>query len=219
MARRAFQDEDHAGIAMLKLYLSPGACSLAPHIVLEEIGAAYETEVVNLRAGEQKRPEYLAVNPKGAVPALATDHGVLTENVAVLAYLAARHPEAGLAPSNDIFAQACQTSFNAFLASSVHPNLGKLLFHPPADDAAKAELREVTMAKLRLIEDSLFVGPWALGQRYCTSDPYLFVFERWARAGRLLDPATFPRMNAHLDRIQERPAVQRALAAEGLSKV
>lgn len=203
---------------MMKLYYSPGACSLAPHVVLEEIGAPYEVQALNLKAGDQRRPEYLAANPKGAVPALSTDHGVLTENVAILNYLAAKHPEAGLAPVNDVYAQAALTSFNAFLGSSVHPNIGKLLFYP-LDAEAKAAQREVTLAKLRLIENSLFVGPWAMGQRYSLADPYLMVFERWARAAGLLDPSEFPRMNAHLDAVQARPAVQSVLAKEGLTAV
>lgn len=202
----------------MKLYYSPGACSLAPHVVLEEIGAPYEAQAINFKKGEQKTPDYLAKNPKGAVPALETDQGVLTENVAILNYLAAIHPEAGLAPTGDAYAAATLTSFNAFLGSSVHPNIGKLLFYPLSDEE-KAKQREVALAKLRLIEDSLLAGPWALGEAYTVADPYLMVFERWARAGGLLDAAEFPRMNAHLDAIQARPAVERTLASEGLSKV
>ncbi len=203
---------------MTKLYYSPGVCSLAPHIVLEEIGAPYEIEAVNLKAGEQRRPEFLARNPKGAVPALDTDHGVLTENTAILTYLAAIHPEAGLAPTGDAWAQAGLTSFLSFLASSIHPNIGKLLFYP-LDAEAKAAQREVTLAKLRLIEDGLLVAPWALGEAYSVADPYLMVFERWARSGGLLTAADFPRMNAHLDAVQARPAVERALTQEGIAKV
>lgn len=203
---------------MLKLYLSPGACSLAAHAVLEEIGAPYETQVVKLREGEHKQPAYLAINPKGAVPALATDHGVLTENVAILNYLAAKHPEGGLAPLNDVFAQARLTSFNGFLGSSMHPAIGKLLFSRPAlEGEARVQQQELALSKLRLLEDSMFVGPWALGPNYSVADPYLMVFERWARQAALLDAEAFPKLNGHLDRVQDRPAVQRALAAEGLS--
>ncbi len=203
---------------MFKLYYSPGACSLAAHTVLEEIGAPYEAQVVNLREGEHKQPTYLAINPKGAVPALATEHGVLTENVAILNYLAAKHPEAGLAPINDVYATASLTSFNGFLGSSVHPAIGKLMFsRPPMEGEARSQQQDLTMTKLRLLEDSLFVGPWALGSKFSVADPYLMVFERWARQGGLLDASGFPKLNEHLDRIQQRPATQRALAAEGLS--
>lgn len=203
---------------MFKLFYSPGACSLAAHTVLEEIGAPYEAQAVNLREGEQKQPTYLAINPKGAVPALATEHGVLTENVAILNYLAAKHPEAGLAPLNDVYATAQLTSFNGFLGSSVHPAIGKLTFsRPPMEGEARAQQQDLTLSKLRLLEDSLFVGPWALGSKFTVADPYLMVFERWARQGGVLDAASFPRLNDHLDRVQQRPATQRALAAEGLS--
>ncbi|WP_296819758.1 glutathione S-transferase N-terminal domain-containing protein [Brevundimonas sp.] len=203
---------------MFKLYYSPGACSLAAHTVLEEIGAPYEAQAVNLRAGEHKEPTYLAINPKGAVPALATEHGVLTENVAILNYLAAKHPEAGLAPLNDVYATAALTSFNGYLGSSVHPAIGKLMFSRPAlEGDARTQQQDLTLAKLRVLEDSLYVGPWAMGPRFSVADPYLMVFERWARQGGLLDPDTFPHMNDHLDRVQQRPATQRALAAEGLS--
>ena len=83
--------------------------------------------------------------------------------------------------------------------------------------AARAQQQDLTLSKLRLLEDSLFVGPWALGSKFSVADPYLMVFERWARQGGLLDAASFPRLNDHLDRVQQRPATQRALAAEGLS--
>lgn len=205
---------------MLKLYYAPGACSLAAHVVLEEIGAAYETQAVNLRQGEQKQPAYLAINPKGAVPALATDHGVLTENVAILAYLAAKHPEAGLAPINDVYASAAQTAFNGFLGSSVHPAVGRLLFsRPPMEGAERDTQQDLALSKLRIVEESLFAGPWAMGPRYSAADPYLMVFERWMRQAGLLDAVAFPRLNDHLDRVQARPAVGRALAAEGLEVV
>ncbi len=202
---------------MMKLYYAPGACSLAPHMVLEETGAEYESQKVNLRAGEQRTPEYLAINPKGAVPALQTERGVLTENPAVLAYIAANHPEAGLSPQDDPFEAASLLSFNNFLSGSVHPALGKLLF-APLDDDAKAAQRELAMSKLRLVEDRLFKGPWAMGERFTTADPYLAVFARWARQAGLLDES-FPKLNAHLDRVQERPAARRALEREGLEPV
>lgn len=102
---------------MLKLFYSPGACSLASHVALEEAGAAFETQRVDLREGAQRGPDYLALNPKGKVPALATDKGVLTENPAILGYVARSFPEAGLAP-DDSFAWSEVQAFNAFLASA-----------------------------------------------------------------------------------------------------
>lgn len=205
---------------MLTLYYSPGACSLAPHVALEEARATYELRRVSLPDGENRSPAYQAVNPKGSVPALATPHGVLTENVAVLQYIAARHPEARLAPVNDIHAAAGLTSFNGYLGSSVHPVLGKLLFgRPPLEGEAREAQQDLALTRLRVIEQHLFVGPWALGPHYSTADPYLAVFSRWARQADLLDAAAFPRLNAHLDEVQARPATARALAAEGLAPV
>lgn len=202
---------------MLKLYYSPGACALASHIALEEAGAAYETRKIDLRAGEQKTPEYLAVNPAGSTPALETEHGVLTQNAAILAYLAQLHPEAGLAPKEP-FAFARFQAFNGYLASSVHPALGRLLFSGVEGEAREAA-QAMALTKLQLVEDKLLEGPWVFGERHTAADGYLAVFSRWARQAGLLDPASFPKLNAHLDRVQARPAVQRALEAEGIAAV
>lgn len=202
---------------MLKLYYSPGACALASHIALEEAGAAHELVRIDLRKGEQKTPEYLAINPAGVTPALATEHGVLTQNSAILAYVAALRPQAGLAPEG-AFDLARFHAFNGFLASSLHPALGQLLFaglEGPARETAAAN----AAAKLTLVEERLLTGPWALGERYSAADGYLSVFSRWARQAGLLDPKTYPRLNDHLDRVQARPAVRRALEAEGVSPV
>ena len=105
---------------MLKLFYSPGACSLASHIALEEAGADYEAVRVDLKAGEQNKPEYRKLNPKGRVPALATDRGVLTESPVILGYIAQTHPAAKLAPNDDSFAFGDMQAFNMFLATSVH---------------------------------------------------------------------------------------------------
>lgn len=201
---------------MIKLYYSPGACSLAPHIALEEAGASYESERLDLRAGQQKTPEYLAINPKGAVPALATDHGVLTENPAILAWIALQHPQAQLAPEPGSWDGFQFQSFATFLAASVHPNIGRLLFsRPPLEGAAREAAQQMAVGKLRLIEDTLLKGPWAMGERYTAADGYLYVFERWAtQAGLFADG--FTRLPEHLRRVQERPAVLRALEQEGL---
>jgi len=200
---------------MLKLFHSPGACSLAPHIALEEAGAEYEAVRVNLRAGEQKSPEYLAINPKGAVPALQTDQGVLTENPVILAWIARRHPQAGLAPDPGSWDADQRQSFTTFLAASVHPNMGRLLFsRPPLEGDVRAAAQEVALGKLRIVETSLLGEPWAAGERYTVADGYLYVFERWAAQAGLL--SEFPRLQAHMARVQERPAILRALEHEGL---
>ena len=166
---------------MLKLYYSPGACAMASHIALEEAGADYELQKIDLRQGEQRTPEYLAINPAGVTPALATDKGVITQNVAILAYVAQTHAQAGLAPTEP-YAFARMQAFNAWLASSLHPAIGKVLFsRPPLEGAARDEALEQALAKYDLAEQHLLVGPWALGADHSVTDGYLMVFTRWAR--------------------------------------
>ena len=205
---------------MLKLYYSPGACAMASHIALEEAGADYELQKIDLKQGEQRTPGYLAINPAGVTPALATTQGVITQNVAILAYVAQTHPQAKLAPLDDAYAFARLQAFNAWLSSSLHPAIGKVLFsRPPLEGAARDEALEQALAKYDLAEQHLLVGPWALGDAHSVTDGYLMVFTRWARQADLLDKTRFPSLNAHLDRVQSRPAVQRVLAVEGQSAV
>lgn len=205
---------------MLKLYISPGACATASHIALEEAGADYQTQVIDLKTGQQKTPEYLAVNPAGVTPALETDHGVITQNAAILALVAQTHPDRNLAPTGDPYAFATFNAFNGFLASSLHPAIGKVLFsRPPLEGEARDQAIEMALSKYQLVEDHYLKGDYVLGDSFSLADGYLVVFERWARQAGLLDTARFPRLNAHLNRIQARPAVQRVLAAEGLSAV
>lgn len=205
---------------MLKLYISPGACALASHIALEEAGADYETQVIDLKTGQQRTPEYLAVNPAGVTPALQTDHGVITQNAAILAFVAQTHPDRKLAPTDDPYAFAAFNAFNGFLASSLHPAIGKVLFsRPPLDGDARAAAVEQALAKYQLVEDHWLQGPWVFGEGFTLADGYLAVFTRWARQASLLDPVRFPGLNGHLDRVQARPAVSRVLEAEGLGAV
>ncbi|WP_298094648.1 glutathione S-transferase C-terminal domain-containing protein [Brevundimonas sp.] len=205
---------------MLKLFISPGACALASHIALEEAGADFETQVIDLRSGQQRTPEYLAVNPAGSTPALQTDRGVITQNPAILAFIAQTHPDRNLAPIDDPHAFAAFNAFNGFLSSSLHPAIGKVLFsRPPLEAGARAEAVELALAKYQLVEDHWLKGPWVFGDGFTLADGYLAVFTRWARSAHLLDSARFPGLNAHLDRVQARPAVSRVLAAEGLSAV
>ena len=202
---------------MLKLYYSPGACAMASHIALEEAGADYQLEKIDLRAGQQKTPEYLAINPLGVTPALATDQGVLTQNAAIVLWVAQQHPAAGLAPE-DPFALARLNAFNGNLASSVHPAMGRVLFMGLEGEALD-QAAEAALGKLRSVEEKLIDQPWVFGERYTVSDGYLSVFTRWARQAGMLDPSRFPKLNAHLDRVQARPAVRRVLEAEGLQPV
>ena len=204
---------------MLKLFISPGACAMASHLALEEAGADYQTQTINLRAGEQRTPEYLAVNPAGVTPALQTDDGVITQNAAILGWAAQTWPEKTLAPT-DAFGVARFNAFNGWLASSLHPALGKVLFsHPALEGAAKDEATNLALSKLQLAEDHYLEGPWVFGETWTLADGYLMVFSRWSRQAGLLDKARFPKLNAHLDAVQARTATQAMLKAEGLQAV
>lgn len=205
---------------MLNLYYSPGACALASHIGFEEAGADYEAVKIDLKAGEQKTPEYLAVNPAGVTPALQTERGVITENAAILAFLAQTFPNANLAPVDDAFAFARFNAFNGWLGSSLHPALGKVLFsRPPLEGEAKAAATKLALDKLTLVETTLLEGPWVFGDTWTASDGYLSVFTRWARQAGILDKQDYPKLNAHLDLVQSRDAVKRALKAQGIEPV
>jgi len=206
---------------MLKLYYAPGSCALASHIALEEAGAKYELELVKLGEQQQRTPEYLALNPKGRVPALVTDRGVLTENPAILGFVADTHPKSKLMPTEP-FARAQVQAFNAFLCATLHPTFAhKFRPYRYADDAhahaaMAAKVPSVLDEQFGLVEDMLSDGrEWVHGD-YSTSDPYLFNFARWYQRDGMGRPATRPLVRAHIGRMQERPAVVRALEQEGL---
>lgn len=202
---------------MLKLYYSPGACALASHIALEEAGAAYDLVRIDLKRGEQKTPEYLAVNPAGVTPALVTDEGVLTENLVIMGYVAQTHPEADLADLESPFEFGRMQSFNGFLASSLHPAIGAVLFaRPPLEGETRQAALDKALAKYDLVEHHLLKAPWVMGERHTVADGYLSVFTRWLRLDGLLDKERFPKLNAHLNLVQSRPQVQKVLHMEGL---
>ncbi len=176
---------------MLKLYYAPGACSLASHIVLEEAGAEYERQRVDTKNNQQRTPEYLKINPKGRVPALATDRGILTESPVILGYIAQTFPQAGLADISDSFAFADMQAFNLFLTATVHVAFAHV-FRPTryADGDETAVAMKVKASAsiddyFTMIEGKLSDGrPYVHGDRYTISDPYLLVFSRWLdRAG------------------------------------
>ncbi|WP_454848548.1 glutathione S-transferase family protein [Rhizobium binxianense] len=204
---------------MLILYFAPGTCALASMITLEESGLPFETRKVDTAGGEQRSPEYLKINPKGRVPALATDRGVLTETPAILAYIAQLAPAAGLAPFDDPFEFARLQSFNNYICSTVHvnhahrPRGSRWADDPAALDAMKAKVPQTMAESFALIEETLFQGPWVMGKDYSLADPYLFVMTGWLPSDGV-DPARFPKVSAHHARMLERPAVQRALARE-----
>jgi glutathione S-transferase len=210
---------------MLRLYYTPGACSRAAHIALREAGADFELRLVDFAVAEQRGKDYLRVNPKGRVPALETARGVLTENPAILAYVAQTWPAARLAPLHEPFEFARMQSFNSYLCATVHVAHAHLR-RPErwADDpAARLELQrkapEVMAACFELIEAECFGGPWVLGEAYSVADAYLFTITQWLPVHGI-ESARYPKVHAHLGRMLQRPAVAAALAAEaaGLSR-
>jgi glutathione S-transferase len=207
---------------MLTLYYATNTCSLASHIALEEAGAAFETRWIDFGAAEQTKPGYLAINPKGRVPALVTERGVLTETPAILAYVAHLFPEARLAPLDDPFALAELQAFNAYLCATLHvAHAHRARGYRWADDASafeamKKKVPQSVGACFALIEREMLRGPWVMGDAYTIADPYLFTLARWMEIDGV-DPNAFPRVLDHRDRMAERAAVQRALNSEGLA--
>jgi glutathione S-transferase len=204
----------------MKLFYTPYTCALASHIALEDAGADYEAVFLDFRKEAQRKPEYLAINPKGRVPALVVDNDrVLTETPAILAYIAQSFPDARLAPIGDPFAFAQAQSFNSYLCSTVHvAHAHAYRGYRWADDEAsfadmKRKMPQAVGECFDLIEREFFVGPWVMGDQYTVCDPYLFTMARWWEMDGI-DPARFPRIQDHRHRMTERAAVQKVLAVE-----
>ncbi|QFI54763.1 glutathione S-transferase family protein [Aeromonas simiae] len=201
----------------LTLYLAPGSCAMAVHIALTEANAGHRYHQLDLAAGEQRRPEYLAINPKGRVPALITEQGVLTETPALLLYVAQRFPAANLAPLDDPYLLARMQEVHCFLASTVHIAFahGRRSSRWADDEQAIAAMRAKVPANMRdgfaQIEQYYLTGPWVLGERFSLADIYLFVVAGWLKS---IDIALdeFPKLAEHHRRMLARPAVQQALA-------
>jgi len=202
---------------MLKLFYAPGTCALAVHIALHEANAGHEVARLDFANSQQRSAEYLAINPKGRVPALVTDRGVLTETPALLVYVAQQFPEARLAPLDDPFALARLQEFNSYLASTVHVahahgrRAGRWADDAEAIAAMQRKVPQTMTECFDMIEQHYLQGPWVLGEQYSVADAYLFTIAGWLK-GDGVDIATFPKVAAHLERVAARPAVQRALA-------
>ncbi len=201
---------------MYKLYYAPGTCALASHIALEEAGAAYKAERLDFRANQQNRPDYLAINPKGRVPALVTERGVLTETPAILAFIAQSFPQAKLAPFGDAFALGEVQAFNSYLCSTVHvAHAHKLRGHRWAtEETSFADMKRMVPKSVggnfALIERDMLRGPWVMGESYTICDPYLFTIAGWLE-GDGVDLSTLPKVMAHRKRMMERPAVRKVV--------
>lgn len=204
-----------------KLYYAPGACSLASHIALEESGIPYETQRLNLAEGDQRKPEYLKLNPRGRVPTLQVDDKLLTENVGILTYLGGGYPKAGIWPKKT-WDQAKLVSSMAWLSNTVHPTYGHLIrAQRYADDAAaqeaiKAKAREMYGGYLKEIDDLLAGKKWSIADQYTVLDGYLLVFYRWGNRNNF-PVKTLKNYTTLIERVMARPAVKKVMGDEAIT--
>ena len=201
----------------MQLYYGPHSIAFASLIVLEEVAADYTPVRLNLAAGMQRDPGYLALNPKGRVPLLVTDQGALTETPAILTYLAQTHPEARLMPADPFQAGRVQ-ELMSYLCSTVHvSHAHRLRGYRWSDDPQIIEglKHKVTqnMTEHFAYLESRFAGPWAMGAEYTVADAYLYVLCNWSGSDGV-DLAQFPQLAGHQVAMEARPAVQRALALQ-----
>jgi glutathione S-transferase len=201
----------------MKLYFSPGACSLSPHIILRESGGAFEIEQVDGRAKKTKSgADYWKINPKGQVPALALDGGeMLTEGPVIVQYIADRNPSSGLIPAAGTLERYRVQEWLNHITSELHKSFGPL-FKDTTPEAYKAISKENLGKRLAFIDEHLAKHQYLANDKFSVADAYLFTVLRWTtRVG--IDVAQWPNLKAYMDRIAARPKVQEALKAEGLN--
>lgn len=207
-------------MAEYTLYVVNGSCSFASHAALEHAGADYQAISVDFQTEEQRSEQYLAVNPKGRVPALVYKDGVLTESPAILAFIAQQFPEAHLAPVDDPWLFGQMQSFNAYLCATVHvAHAHKFRGYRWADnqssfDDMQSKVPQTMTTCFQLIEDDLLKGPWVLGEQFSVADFYLVTMSRWLEFDEV-DTSLFPRVMDHRTRMHKLPAVQYVAEAGG----
>ena len=200
----------------MKLYYKAGACSLSPHIALAEAGLDFEIEAVDLPTKKTAGgADFLAINPKGYIPALVLDDGsVLTEGVAIVLKIAALAPDRHLAPAAGTPGYFKLVEWLVFIATEMHKSAGGM-FNPSMPAEGKAMLKGLLTRRLDYIDKTLGQGPYLLGDGISVADFYLFTVTSWLpRIG--FDLAAWPDLAAHFARVKERPAVQATMKAEGL---
>ena len=202
----------------MKLYYTPGACSLAVHIAAREAGLPLSLEKVDLATRRTETgADFLTVNPKGYVPAVALPDGaVLTEAAALLLFVADSQPQAGLAPAHGTMERHRLQEWIAFIASEIHKGFGPL-WNPATPDAVKAATKERLAARFALLDEALGKQPFLLGEKFTIADAYLFTVVNWTNF-HAIDISSFPNLQAFQARVASRPSVQQALEAEGLKK-
>jgi glutathione S-transferase len=202
----------------MKLYLSPGACSLSSHIMLQESGAKFETEQVDLKTKVTKSgANYRDVNPKGSVPALQLDNGeVLTEAAIIAQYVADKNPGAKLAPAAGTPERYRLQEWLNYVASEVHKGFSPL-FNPKAPDEWKAVVKDIIATRFEYLSGALKDKAYLMGDAFSAADAYLFTILNWTFPTKI-DLSKWPVLKAYYDRVASRPAVQAAMKAEGLIK-
>jgi len=202
----------------MKLYFSPGACSLSPHIVLREAGLPFELERVSMSKKQVTGgADYWAVNAKGMVPTLQLDDGErLTEGPAIVQYLADQRPEAGLAPAAGTMERYRLQEWLNFISSELHKQFSPL-FNAKSPEETKTMQRETLVKRIGFVDRSLEGKSFLMGERFTVADAYLFTVLSWCRLVGI-DLSAWPGIGQYLERVGARPAVQAALEAEGLRK-
>ena len=202
----------------MKLYFSPGACSLSPHIVLHELGLPFEAVQVDLKTKRMKDgADFWKINPKGYVPTLELDDGrILTEGPAIVQYLADQKPTAGLAPANGTFARYRLQEWLNFISTELHKQFSPL-FNPASTDAVKQAQQERLAERFREIVAAMGAAPYLLGDQFTVADAYLYTVLTWAGIVGV-DLAPYPALQAFMKRVEARPAVKATLAAERAAK-
>jgi glutathione S-transferase len=208
---------------MYTLFYSPGSCSLAPHIILEELGVPYQGVLISTKDGQQHSDEYKKINPRRRVPAFQVGESILTECVAILSYLADTHPEKNLLPT-DHWARAQALSLGSFFTSSIHAGAAAGVFRPERftdDEAARKTVAKKSLVTFQgymgEIDTMLQTKTYLLGEEYSILDPYALVFFRWGNRMKLDMSGLFPAYHRHAQLMLTRPAVQRVLEREGIS--
>jgi glutathione S-transferase len=203
---------------MLKLYFSPGACSLSPHIVLREAGLPFELEQVNLQAKKLKSGgDFLEINPKGQVPVLKLDSGdILTEGPAIVQYVADQKPESGLAPKAGTIPRYHVQEWLNFITSELHKSFTPLFKPNTPEEYAKIS-KENLANRFSFLDKELGKRQYLMGDKFTVPDAYAFTVVGWSKY-KDIDLSRWPNLKGYMDRVAARPKVQEAMKAEGLIK-
>ncbi|MGY4574135.1 glutathione transferase GstA [Bradyrhizobium pachyrhizi] len=203
----------------MKLYYTPGACSLSPHIALLEAGLPYDLVKVDLRAKKlENGDDFLQVNPKGQVPALALDTGeMVTEGPIIIQMIADKAADKKLAPARDSNERYKLLEWLNYTTTELHKNLGPM-FSPVLADDAKAFFKDRAMGKFKYVESQLTGRDYLMGNQFTVADGYLFTMIMWAQDRLGFDLSGLPNVTAYKARVAARPKVQEALKKEGLLK-